>query len=291
MRRAILLAGLLLGPVFALLPAGCAALNRADPTDTAVRHRNRPAAARDDGQLLVVTYNVHMETAARIAGGLGGPWLRRADVIVLQEIESHDREGLSRAGQVAERLGMSYAYAPGYGLRSGGSHGVAILSRWPLSDLELVTLPRRQVVFNSARRVALGATVAYPGRALRVYSVHLDNRINPSERRRQLAPVLVAAAAQRDLPVIVAGDMNTSPFCWIGHVVPVPCGRQDDRLEALVRERGFAVPAAGSGPTSPWLSMRLDAVYARGIGARRVGVERGVRVSDHLPLWVVFQVF
>jgi endonuclease/exonuclease/phosphatase family metal-dependent hydrolase len=275
-------------PLLLVLLAGCSAVNRPDPADTAVRHRNRPAAARDDGQLLVVTYNVHMESAARIARGLGGPWLERADVIFLQEIESHDREPASRAGQVAARLGMSYAYAPGYGLRSGGSHGVAILSRWPLEDLELIELPRRHVVFNSARRVALGATVRYPGRALRVYSVHLDNRINPAERRRQLAPVLAAAAAHVDVPVIVAGDMNTSPFCWIGHVVPVPCGRQDDRLEALVRERGFALPATGSGPTTPWLSMRLDAVYARGLVARRIGVERRVRVSDHLPLWALF---
>ena len=274
--------------ILLLAVAGCAAVNRPDPADTAVRHRNRPAAGPDDGQLLVVTYNVRMESAARIARGLSGPWLGRADIVFLQEIESHDRERSSRAGQVAERLGMSHAYAPGYGLRSGGSHGVAILSRWPLEDLELIELPRRQVVFNSARRVALGATVRYPGRALRVYSVHLDNRINPAERRRQLAPVLAAAAARRELPVIVAGDMNTSPFCWLGHVVPVPCGRQDDRLEALVRERGFALPARGSGPTTPWLSMRLDAVYARGIEARRVGVERQVRVSDHLPLWALF---
>jgi endonuclease/exonuclease/phosphatase family metal-dependent hydrolase len=267
--------------------AGCAALNRADPADTAVRHRNRPAASLADGQLLVVTYNVHMESAERVARALGGPWLSRADVIFLQEIESHDRERTSRAGQVAERLGMSHAYAPGYGLRGGGSHGVAILSRWPLGDLELIELPRRHVVFNSARRVALGATVRAPGRTIRVYSVHLDNRINPSDRRRQLAPVL-AAAARHDLPVIVAGDMNTSPFCWLGHLVPLPCGRQDDRLEALVVERGFDVPARRSGPTSPWLGMRLDAVYTRGLAARRVGVERGVRASDHLPLWAVF---
>jgi endonuclease/exonuclease/phosphatase family metal-dependent hydrolase len=269
--------------------AGCAAFNRAEPADTAVRHVARPSADRDrDGRLLVVTYNVHMESAPRVARALAGPWLGRADVILLQEIESHGRERESRAGQIAARLGMSHAYAPGYGLKGGGSHGVAILSRWPLSELELVELPREEVVFNSARRVALGATVHYPGRAVRIYSVHLDNRINPAARRRQLAPVLAAAAARDQLPVIVAGDMNTSPFCWIGHVVPVPCGRQDDRLEALVRERGFQVPARDVGATSKWLGMRLDGLYTRGIEARQVGVDRRVEVSDHLPLWALF---
>src|SRR4029079_2106264 len=105
---------------------------------------------------------------------------------------------------------MSYAYAPGYGLRAGGSHGVAILSRWPLRDLELVRLPRERVVFNSPRGVARGATALVPGRPLRVYSVHLDNRINPAARRRQLAPVL-AAASGSELPAVIAGDLKTSP--------------------------------------------------------------------------------
>jgi endonuclease/exonuclease/phosphatase family metal-dependent hydrolase len=274
--------------VILLAMTGCAALNRPDPRDTAVRHWNRAATAREPGHgILVVTYNVHMESAARIARALERPDLRRADLVFLQEIESHDREGLSRAGQIAARLGMSYAYAPGYGLRSGGSHGVAILSRWPLEDLELIELPREPVLFNSARRVALGATAERPQGPLRVYSVHLDNRINPGARRRQLAPVL-AAASSAELPVVIAGDMNTSPFCWLGHVLPVPCGRQDDRLEALVRSRGFDLPARGSGRTSQWLNMRLDAVYTRGLAARAVGVERSVRVSDHLPLWVSF---
>lgn len=280
--------GLLVMLAGVALVSGCARANRPDPVDVAVDHRNRVGPMRDDGHLLVVTYNVHMETAERIARALQSPRLRGADIILLQEIESHDDEALGRAARVAGLLGMSHAYAPGYGLRSGGSHGVAILSRWPLRQLEVVELPRQHVVFNSARRVALGATVEHPARALRVYSVHLDLRINPGERRRQLLPVLEAAAAHPGVDIIIAGDMNTTPFCWLGHVAPIPCGRQDDRLEALVRERGFDVPARRSGPTHKWLSQRLDALYTRGTAAKRFGVDRSVRVSDHLPLWAIF---
>jgi endonuclease/exonuclease/phosphatase family metal-dependent hydrolase len=133
------------------------------------------------------------------------------------------------------------------------------------------------VVFNSARRVAVGATVEHPDRPIRVY-VHLDNRINPASRRRQLIPVLDAASAHPELPIIIAGDMNTSPFCWLGNVVPFPCGRQEDRLESLVRERGFQLPRR-SGPTSPWLSLRLDAVYTSGLAVQKVGVDREVRAQ------------
>jgi endonuclease/exonuclease/phosphatase (EEP) superfamily protein YafD len=68
-------------------------------------------------------------------------------------------------------------------------------------------------------------------------------------------------------------------------VVPVPAGVQDDRLESYVRRRGFATPVTSSGATSQWLSMRLDAIYTRGLQVVQSDVERSVRASDHLPLW------
>jgi endonuclease/exonuclease/phosphatase (EEP) superfamily protein YafD len=87
-------------------------------------------------------------------------------------------------------------------------------------------------------------------------------------------------------PALIAGDMNTSPFTWVGHVMPMPTGRQDDRVEGYVRSRGFTTPVTDSGPTSQWLSMRLDAIYTRGLDIVEHDVERTVRASDHLPLWV-----
>ncbi len=170
------------------------------------------------------------------------------------------------------------------GARSRGSLGVAILSRRPLADLESIELPFFHVRFNAGRRVALAATIDLDGTPVRLYSVHLDNRLNPGQRIRQLAPVMDAAAAW-DGPAVIAGDMNTSPFVWLGHVVPVPAGVQDDRLERYVRGRGFTTPVVGSGATHKWLSMRLDAIYTRGLGVVAHEVEHGVRHSDHLPLW------
>ncbi len=268
------------------LTLGCARLNRPDPANAGLQQRNRPATSTSSHRgLRVVTYNVHMRSAVELARSVrGSRVLFGADIIMLQEIEHQDGESRSRAALLAAQLGMSYAYAPGYGLGATGSHGVAILSRYPLRDIEMIELPRFHVVFNSARRVAIGATVTAAGRDTRVYVVHLDNRISPADRIKQIAPV-IRRAVQHTMPVIVAGDVNTTPFSWVGHVLPVPTGRQGKQLERYVRSMGFDTPVTRSGPTSKWLSMRLDAIYTRGFHAQRFGVARTVRLSDHLPLW------
>ncbi len=264
---------------------GCATLNRNDPRSTAVERRNRPAHAGGPA-LRVVTFNVHGQTARAIARSLRhAPALRGADVVFLQEVEEHAGETPTRPAEVARDLGMSYAYAPGYGLPGGGSHGVAILSKLPLEDVRVIELPRFRVVVNSARRVAIAATVRAGKRRLRLYAVHLDNRISPAQRTRQLAPVIADADRHRRIPAIIAGDMNTSPFGWVGHLLPIPGGHQARRLERFVRAAGFATPVTASGPTSQWLSMRLDAIYVRGLVVTDFDVARGVRISDHLPLW------
>ena len=267
----------------------CAQINRADPVEPGLQAHHHPGARQAArGELRVATYNVHGESAREIFTALErSRQLADLDVLFLQEIE-RDAEDTPRA--LAALLGMSVVYAPGYGLGPRGSHGVAVLSRFALRRSYVIELPRKHVVFNSARRVALATTVRVDGHAVRLYSVHLDNRINPSERRAQLAPVLADARRAPAAPAIIAGDMNTSPFCWLGHVVPVPCGLQDDRLERAVRASGFDTPVRESGGTIKWLAMRLDAIYTRHVDIVAFGVGDDVRASDHLPLWADIRV-
>ena len=268
------------------LVALVAACNHPRPRDVSVESRRHgPSSFTQRSRLRLVTYNVHMIEGGRIAAALRAtPDLAAADLVLLQEVESYPEEGESRACLAAKQLELHCAYAPGYGLSNGGSHGVAILSRFPLGDLEITELPYNHTVVNSARRVALGATIDAGGGPVRIYAVHLDNRISPTDRVRQLAPV-IDAADERELPTVIAGDMNSSPFVWLGNVIPIPWGSQDDQLEAFVRMRGFLTPVTGSGATSTWLGMRLDAVYTRGVDLRAHRVEHDVRASDHLPLW------
>lgn len=268
------------------LGLGCAHLNHTVPTATQAVSRSSTEQPSSSRTLRVMTYNVHLESAAAIIKAIeNNSRLRSADLLFLQEIEAHLQEGSNRAEQVATALAMNFAYAPGYGLPGGGSHGVAILSRYPLREIEVIELPYYHVVVNSARRVAIAATLTLAGKDLRVYSVHLDNRISPTKRKKQLAPVF-RAAALFDGPAIIAGDLNTSPFCWAFALLPIPCGLQDNAAEQSARKNGFQTPVANSGATSKWLSMKLDAIYVRGLEPGKSAVEHSVRLSDHLPLWL-----
>lgn len=239
--------------------------------------------ARD---LRVVTFNIHMEPGAKIARALRtDPALRAADVIFLEEVERDERgpDPCSAACALGRELGYHVVYAPGHAVAKG-SHGVAILSRAPITSAEVIELPYFDVHVNSGRRVALAATVDVGDTPVTLYAVHLDNRLNVRDRRAQLIPVLIHAARQ-DTPIIMGGDFNTSHFTWLFHLIPIPTTTQDNRLEELMRAHGFDTPVTESGPTHVALGMRLDAIYTRGFTTTTFGVADAQQVSDHLALW------
>lgn len=175
-----------------------------------------PPVARPPERLRVVSFNVHyardLELLTRSLKS--NPALQGADIFLIQEIESYAAEGASRARKLAEALGLNYVYAPARTTLTGGTHGLAILSRYPLTEIEVLALPRNDLGSRTRRRIALGATVEAAGRRLRLYNLHLDTRINIEERLAQLAPVLEAARRQPLDAVVIGGDFNTNPFRW-----------------------------------------------------------------------------
>lgn len=239
-------------------------------------------------QLRVVTFNVHGEPADVVARAIErDPILRRADVIVLQEVHrTAAAEGpCSTACGLGVALGYHAVYAPGHALPGGRTdHGVAIVSRAPITSAQVIELPFFDVHTNSGRRVAIAATLAVDGAPITVYGVHLDNRLNVRDRRAQMMPVLDHARSHTT-PTLIAGDFNTSPFTWLGHVVPVLTTTQDNRFEQLMRRNGFATPVRESGATSRFLGMRLDAIYTRGFETLTFATRDAGNISDHLALW------
>jgi endonuclease/exonuclease/phosphatase family metal-dependent hydrolase len=237
-------------------------------------------------ELHVVAFNVHREPGSVIVKALrSDPVLRGADLIVLEEIHRReDRdERCSGACVVAKELGFYAAYAPALD-EADGTDGVAIVSRAPILSTEVIELPYFDVHINSGRRVAIAATILVDGAPATVYAVHLDVKLPVRDRRKQMMPVIEHAKRQTG-PVIIAGDFNTTPFTWIGHVVPVLTTTQDDRLEELMRAHGFATPVKDSGATSRFFAMKLDAIYTRGFSTMRFATANAQNISDHLALW------
>lgn len=273
-----------LRPALLFLLAGC--MNHGLPIDAHVEavfpaHANAEVLPRP---LRVVELNAHMERGEKLVDAIEhDPALRDADVIILEEIHRSNL-GCSAACVVGKARGFYEVYAPG-AAAGDGDDGIAILSRVPITSSQVIELPHFDVHINGARRIALAATLAGP---ITVYAVHLENRLTIPERRTQMLPVLEHAAKQTT-PVIIAGDFNTSPFTWLGHLVPIPIGTQDDQLEALVRARGFTTPTVASGGTSRFLGMKLDAIYTRGFRTTDFATARAEDVSDHLAMWSILE--
>ncbi len=268
-----------------VLLAACA--GHAPPVDTAVETTVAPAAPPRVGAvpLRVVTFNIHGDAGERVADEiLHDPMMRRADVLVLEEV--HGVPGCSAACAIARELGYHAAFAPEFVDRDG-TDGVAIVSRLPIRSTDVIALPYFNVHLNDERRtVALAAAIDLgDGTApVMVYAVHLVNRLTVAQRRSQMLPVL-RHAEQHPARAIIAGDFNTSPFTWIAHLIPVPTGTQDDRLEALARSHGFATPVKASGATSRYLGMKLDGIYTRGFATSAFATDEAGDVSDHIALF------
>lgn len=266
-----------------VLAAGC--MHHAIPADRSVELTAGPTATLPRHALRVVELNTHGQPGHVLAEAFrSDAALRDADVIVLEEAHRIG-ERCSAACVLATELGYHAAYAPGH-VQDDGTDGVAVLSRAPIRTPEVIELPYVNVHVNDGRRIALAATIDTADGPVTVYAVHLENRVTVAQRRRQMEPVLAHAATQHN-PTIIAGDFNTSPFTWVGHLLPIPTGTQDDRLEELVRAHGFDTPLAGSGPTSHFMNMKLDAIYTRGFATLAYAVDRAQDVSDHLALWAL----
>lgn len=240
----------------------------------------------------IVTYNLHMvpDLPGLVADLRGIPSLAAADAFLFEEIESHPSDGKSQAALIAEALGMSYAYAPAWTYPDGGTHGVACLSRFPITDARVLYLPYYQLGGASEQRLAIRVTLDVGGKPLQLIGLHLDTKLNVNERLKQLSPAVQLAGPD----TILGGDFNSNPWIWVDRqfpllpesaVAPIDAAKAIDDVMVY---NGFAVPTADSGTTTnlPVFNARLDSIYTRGYTPVRFAVERSATTSDHFPVWV-----
>jgi endonuclease/exonuclease/phosphatase family metal-dependent hydrolase len=236
----------------------------------------------------LVTYNIHK--------GIGGVDRRyrperivetlrhcRPDIVLLQEVD--DGVPRSRRHRQIDLFGDALelphrAYQANVRLRTG-SYGNAILSRYPLTDIEHIelTIPLKK------RRRALVARchiASKDGRTRSLVVVNSHLGLAGFERNIQIRRILKSeqlSHVHHQTAVIVAGDMND---VWHGQ------GRR------LFVPAGF-LPATGAIRTFPAaMPLRaLDRIYFRGrvrlhaAHASHTAVAR--RASDHLPLVAEFE--
>ncbi len=243
-------------------------------------------------QLHVVSLNIHFgkKVDAIATNILDNPNMASADVLLLQEIESHIWEGKSRAERLAEKLHMHFTYVPSRNLnrlKHEGTHGLAILSKYPLSNIEVIKLKYFKLPYRTRNRIAVAATVTVGSEAVRLYNVHLDVRLTKKQRAEQLLPVLNHIESNAVERAIIAGDFNTLQVLWSLGALPAFYQNQKKYIDKFVKSFGFeiALPDKATTFDRGGFKWQLDHIYVKGLQIKTAGVESLMKISDHKPVW------
>ncbi|HJY30278.1 MAG TPA: endonuclease/exonuclease/phosphatase family protein [Pyrinomonadaceae bacterium] len=209
------------------------------------------------------------------------PQIGNAKILALQEVDRHKkRSGNNNTAKlIADELGMHYVWAapPAAKPTDEEETGVAILSVYPLSDVQRLVLPHKGP--GGRRRVALGVTVEIENQRWRVYSAHTETRIPVGKKLEQFKAVLEDLAHYpANMPAIVMGDLNT----WEPNA--------DGKTSKFFLDAGWKTPFGGQATFKRRvlfvpIELKLDWVWLRGLEAVSCGIDRQVEVSDHFPLW------
>jgi len=234
-------------------------------------------AATGGSRITVVTLNLAKVTDVRKIVSELAP----ADIYLFQEVVRTSGTARSVAEQVAEKLGMRAQFAsPDSGATASG---IALVSRFRLVDTHTYHVNPVNLIFRSRKRILLAATVQTPQGPTRVINAHLDTRINPAGRLRQLEPA-IEDARRFNGAALIGGDLNTNDMQWVSHVVPVPWpGWQASRVIDLMAQNGFHTPFVNRRATFDHLGMQLDWIFLRNLAATSAEI-RPVEFSDHHAL-------
>jgi endonuclease/exonuclease/phosphatase family metal-dependent hydrolase len=211
------------------------------------------------------------------------PDLRLADILLLQELVDGEESRMPSA--IAHELGLNVVYAPAYRLNAHFDEGLAVLSRYPISQMKVLPLAHNGLHFHTRVRIALAVTVDCPWGPTRVIDIHLDNRINSEAKREQLDGIWDETSRHTE-PFIIGGDFNSGNFLWSSHLLPLPgIGHQHAIIDQEMARNGFRTPL-GAGPgTLHFLGLKLDWIYLRKLHALDSGVTP-ISFSDHNSVWV-----
>ena len=248
-------------------------------------------AAPADNILRVATWNTFRAADPELLAReyFDSPELSKADVLLIQEVETHTDEDSSRASRLAAALGMTYVFAPAR--QQGYLHGIMFASRYPITNARVMRLPLGTAPFYENARNALAAEIDLGTQTITLVDMHLDVRIGPADRIRQMHP----AVTQVPDNVAIGGDFNTNPWAWIGATAPLTSTQaiigQDQAkvIDDYMTGLGFVSPISPDEVTfnRPLLDhMRLDNVFVRGYRVLGQGIAKDVGGSDHWPVWV-----
>ena len=218
-----------------------------------------------------------------------------ADLLLLQEVDLNARRTGLRdiANELGRALNLNYAFGMEFQELSEGTaaspayHGMATLTRWPLSRARIIRF-RDQSAFWKPRwfvpdvpvfqrrlggRIALVAETTIHARKVVSYNLHLESRGNDELRLRQLNEVLADCRRYGDQPTfVIGGDFNLR-------------AGDGDAARAL-RDAGFhdAVQLPERPTTTAHHARTIDWIFVSDTLDCEGRVHDDIRASDHFPV-------
>jgi len=233
--------------------------------------------------LRVMTYNIHVGVGMdkkldlqRIAEVINA---EHPDLVGLQEVDRGVKrtEGKDEIAELATLTGMNYAFAHNLDYQ-GGQYGVAILSRFPIKQIDHRKYENRR---EAERRGMIRVEIEFAGRTINFVTTHLDYQFDDGRvfETEQMLKFLEAIKG----PLIVVGDFNDEP---VGNAYKLMrTGFEDAWSVARMKEPGLSYPA--DQPVK-----RIDYIFTRRADHLRVKQPRIITTlaSDHLPVVADIQV-
>jgi endonuclease/exonuclease/phosphatase family metal-dependent hydrolase len=263
-----------------------------------------------EGEFQVVAFNiergVHLQEVIRYLKQLKEE--QPATIFLLPECDrDHSRsEDKFIAREIAKALKMDMVFVVEYieyndkTKENQATHGNAILSPFPLSDISVIrhtpvfSWDRYGWIFAQPRdggQVALGATVNLPdGQKLRTYCLHLESIALGVQNKIQIMDVLPEADSF-DMPLVLAGDLNTNPGSALFEAT------EDYQIQNAFQ--GDKTPTGwcffpDTKNNSLKCIFKIDWILYRDLelidrGAQSLLADHGGRVSDHAAVRAIFR--
>ena len=227
--------------------------------------------------LRVMTYNIHVGVGMdkkldlqRTAEVINA---EHPDLVGLQEVDRGVKrtEVKDEIAELAKLTAMNYAFAHNLDYQ-GGQYGVAILSRYPIKQIDHRKYENRR---EAERRGMIRVEIEFAGRTINFVTTHLDYQFEDGRvfETEQMLKFLEGVKG----PLIVVGDFNDEPG---GNAYKLMLtGFEDAWIVAKKKEQGLSYPA-----DKP--AKRIDYVFTR--QSDRIRTKQAWLVntlaSDHLPV-------
>lgn len=269
--------------VFAAFVSACAAPAADDDGSSVEEDSAEVASEVTAGTLRIMSFNIkNGEIADHDLKKLVDP-IRPSnpDVLALQEVDEGTRRsgGLAETKGIAAQLGMAHSYFGKNFSFDGGAYGLAIVSKYPLSNTRTIRLDDHTTRANGKEpRIAVAADVSVGSKKITVVSVHAS--LHESERAENARRILSALGSSASRAIIM-GDLNETAGKDMGDAF-TDAGFDDAYRERHPFGLGFTMPA------SPLPLKRIDFMYkGRSFGKTKHAWVPDVKTSDHRPVAAV----